>query len=142
MKFWDSSAVIPLCLIERQSKVVKKVAMEDEAIVAWWGTPVECFSALARLRRDEALSEIEEEQARTILRTLQGAWAEVEPTNVVREQAGRVVRLHPLRAADAVQLAAALVWCQGDPSQHGFVCLDQRLRDAARREGFIVFPKM
>jgi hypothetical protein len=142
MKFWDSSAVMPLCLIERQSKALKKLLLEDEAIVAWWGTPVECFSALARLRREGTLSEIEEEQARVILRTLQGVWTEVEPTNVVREQAGRVVRLHPLRAADALQLAAALIWCQGDPSQHGFVCLDQRIRDAARREGFTIFPRM
>lgn len=134
--------MIPLCLAERQSKALKKLAQEDEAIAAWWGTPVECFSALARLRRDGVLSEIEEEQARAILRTLQGVWTEVEPTNVVREQAGRVLRLHPLRAADALQLAAALVWGQGDPSQHGFVCLDQHLRDAARREGFPVFPKM
>ncbi len=140
MKFWDASAVIPLCLIERQSKVLKKLIGEDEAIVAWWGTPVECFSALARLRREETLTEIEEEQARLLLRTLQRVWTEVEPTNVVREQAGRVVRLHPLRAADALQLAAALVWCQGDPNLHGFVCLDHRLRDAARREGFTVFP--
>jgi hypothetical protein len=45
-----------------------------------------------------------------------------------------------LRAADALQLAAALVWCQGDPLQHGFVCLDQRLREAARREGFTALP--
>lgn len=142
MKFWDSSALIPLCLSERQSKVLEKIVREDEAIAAWWGTPVECFSALARSRRDGELNEIEEEQARAILRTLQGVWTEVEPTNGVREQAGRVVRLHPLRAADALQLAAALVWCQGDPSQHGFVCLDQRLRDAARREGFSLFPKM
>jgi predicted nucleic acid-binding protein len=142
MKYWDSSAVIPLCLIERQSKTLKKLLLEDEAIVAWWGTLVECFSALARLRREESLSEIEEEQARIILRALHGVWTEVEPTNVVREQAGRVLRLHPLRAADALQLAAALIWSQGDPSHHGFVCLDLRLRDAARREGFTVFPRM
>lgn len=140
--FWDSSALVPLCLAERQSKTLKKLVQEDEAIAAWWGTPVECFSALARLRRDGVLNEIEEEQARAILRTLQGVWTEVEPTNVVREQAGRVLRLHPLRAADALQLAAALVWGQSDPSQYGFVCLDQRLRDAARREGFPIFPKM
>ena len=99
-------------------------------------------ATLARSRRDGVLSEVEEEQARAILRTLQGVWTKVEPTSVVREQAGRVLRLYPLRAADALQLAAALVWCQGDPSQHGFVCLDQRLRDAARREGFPLFPKM
>jgi hypothetical protein len=60
---------------------------------------------------------------------------------MVREQAGRVLRLHPLRVADALQLAAALVWCQGDPIHHDFVCLDQRLREAARREGFHILPR-
>lgn len=140
MKFWDASALIPLCLHEPQSKVVKKLAQDDAAIVAWWGSPVECFSALARLRREEMLSEIEEEQARAIFRALQRVWNEVEPVNMVRDQASRVLRLHPLRAADALQLAAALVWSQGDPLQHGFVCLDQRLREAARREGFTVLP--
>lgn len=79
---------------------------------------------------------------RQILRTLHETWTEVEPANAVREQAGRILRLHPLRAADALQLAAALVWCQGDPLQQEFVCLDQRLRVAARREGFTVLPRM
>lgn len=140
MRFWDASALIPLCLQERQSSALKRLAQEDESLAVWWGSSVECLSAFARLRREAVLSETEEEQARLILRALQGAVTEVEPTPAVREQAGRVLRLHPLRAADALQLAAALVWCQGDPLQHGFVCLDQRLREAARREGFTVFP--
>ena len=76
-----------------------------------------------------------------MLRALMSAWTEVEPTGLVREQAGRVLRLHPLRAADALQLAAALVWCQGDPIYHAFICLDQRLREAARREGFPILPR-
>ena len=140
MRFWDASALIPLCLQERQSTALKRLAQEDESLAVWWGSSVECLSAFARLRREAVLSETEEEQARLILRALQGALTEIEPTPAVREQAGRVLRLHPLRAADALQLAAALVWCQGDPLQHGFVCLDQRLREAARREGFTVFP--
>ena len=140
MRFWDASALIPLCLQERQSTALKRLAQEDESLAVWWGSSVECLSSFARLRREAALSETEEEQARLILRALQGALTEIEPTPAVREQAGRVLRLHPLRAADALQLAAALVWCQGDPLQHGFVCLDQRLREAARREGFTVFP--
>ena len=140
MRFWDESALIPLCLQERQSTALKRLAQEDESLAVWWGSSVECLSAFARLRREAVLSETEEEQARVIIRALQGSVTEVEPTPAVREQAGRVLRLHPLRAADALQLAAALVWCQGDPLQHGFVCLDQRLREAARREGFTVFP--
>ena len=115
MRFWDASALIPLCLQEQQTGLLKKLAQEDEAIVAWWGSPVECLSALARLRREDALSPAEEEQAQTVLRALMTAWTEVEPSGLVREQAGRVLRLHPLRAADALQLAAALVWCQEIP---------------------------
>lgn len=140
MRFWDASALIPLCLHERQTGFLKKLVQEDEEIVAWWASPVECLSALARLRRERCLSVAEEGQAQAILRALMEAWTEVEPSGHVREQAGRVLRLHPLRAADALQLAAALVWCQGNPDNHSFVCLDQRLRDAARREGFLLLP--
>jgi predicted nucleic acid-binding protein len=141
MRFWDASALIPLCLQEQQTALLKKLAQEDEAIVAWWGSPVECLSALARLRREDALSTAEEDQAQTVLRALMTTWTEVEPSGLVREQAGRVLRLHPLRAADALQLAAALVWCQGDPVRHTFICLDQRLREAAHREGFRLLPR-
>jgi uncharacterized protein len=141
MKFWDASALIPLCLHERQTAALRKLAQEDEAIAAWWSSPVECLSTLALLRREDLLSDSEEAQAQAVLRALMGVWTEVEPTGVVREQAGRVLRLHPLRAADALQLAAALVWCQGDPIHHDFVCLDQRLREAARREGFRILPR-
>ena len=141
MKFWDASALIPLCLQEQQTGPLKKLAVEDEAIVAWWGSPVECLSAFARLRREDAFSAAEEEQAQTVLRSLMVVWTEVEPSGLVREQAGRVLRLHPLQAADALQLAAALVWCQGDPDHHAFICLDPRLREAARREGFHILPR-
>ena len=141
MKFWDASALIPLCLNELQTASLRKLAEEDEAIVAWWATPVECYSAFARLRREDLLTTMEEEQARAVLTALTAEWTEIEPSRVVREQAGRALLLHPLRAADALQLAAALVWSRGQTAGHHFVCLDQRLREAARREGFSVLPK-
>lgn len=141
MRFWDASALIPLCLHERETASLKKLALRDDAIVAWWASPIECLSALARLRREDALSPDEEGQAQAVLRALVGGWTEVEPSEAVREQAARVLRLHPLRAADSLQLAAAMVWCQGDPSHREFVCLDQRLRDAGRREGFVILPR-
>jgi hypothetical protein len=52
-----------------------------------------------------------------------------------------VLAAHPLRAADALQLAAALVWTGEAAAGEAFVCLDERLRDAARREGFEVLPE-
>ncbi|MEE8292728.1 MAG: type II toxin-antitoxin system VapC family toxin [Candidatus Tectomicrobia bacterium] len=140
MKFWDASVIIPLCLEEPRTPLLKKVSEEDEAIVVWWGTPVECYSAFARLRREGVLSADDEDQACYILGRLATAWTEVEPSQEVREQAQRVLRLHPVRAADALQLAAALVWVQGQPFGQHFVCLDRRLREAAQREGFLIFP--
>lgn len=59
----------------------------------------------------------------------------------VRNQAIRLLGLHPLRAADALQLAAALVWADRRPRGHPFVCLDAGLREAAHAEGFSVLPK-
>ncbi len=141
MKFWDASAVIPLCLQESRTASLRKLAEEDEAIVAWWATPVECYSAFARLRREDLLTTTEEEQARAVLMALAAEWTEIEPSRIVREQAGRTLLLHPLRAAEALQLAAALVWSRGQVAGHHFVCLDQRLREAARRESFAVLPK-
>jgi len=141
MKFWDASAVLPLCLQEPQSLNLKKLCVRDGAMVAWWGTAVECYSAVARLRREQVFSADDETQVRTVLHALLATWTEIEPSLVVREQAGRVLLLHPLRAADALQLAAAIVWADGRPTGHEFVCLDQRLREAAQREGFTVLPK-
>lgn len=140
MKFWDASAIIPLCVRESPSPLVKRIAEQDGAIVVWWTTPVECYSAFARRRRDEILTRAQEDQARQAVLRLAAEWTDVQPSHQVREAAGRTLLLHPLRASDTLQLAAALVWADGRVTRHGFVCLDQRLREAAQREGFEVLP--
>jgi len=38
MKFWDSSAVIPLCLKEQMSERLKSVMKADEEIIVWWAS--------------------------------------------------------------------------------------------------------
>ncbi len=140
MKFWDASAVIPLCLKGPQTPVMKKIAQEDGSLVVWWGTPAECYSAIARLRREGILDATTEGQARRVLTLLKEAWTEVEAGHNLRETVWRVLSLHPLHAADSLQLAAALIWTQGRPVGQHFVCLDHRLRKAAQREGFEVLP--
>ena len=140
MRFWDASAILPLCLSDPRTTAMRKIAEEESAVVAWWGTPVECYSALARLRRDGHLDTSAEDQARDTLNLLAAEWTEIAPSQDVRESAGRLLRLHPLRAADALQLAAALIWASRNPRGHHFVCLDLRLREAARREGFTLLP--
>lgn len=135
MRFWDSSALVPLLLRQPQSGAARDLLEQDGEVVVWWGSSVECASAVARLRREGQLTAQEEQETRDLLEVLRGSWFEIQPGDAVREQALRLLRLHPLRAADALQLAAAIEWA-GSPPAGGFVTFDDRLGDAARREGF------
>ena len=141
MNFWDTSAVVALLVDELGSVSVGELRVRDPALLVWWGTRVECASAIARLRREQALNTAEAERAQTELTTLSSAWGEVEPTGAVRDRAiGYTVR-HSLRAADALQLAAASVGLSAiGADSSAFVCLDRRLAAAARVEGLNVFP--
>lgn len=140
MKFWDTSALVALSLKEAQSAPLRRILEEDGAIVVWWITPVECYSAFARLRRDNILTRAQEDQARRGVASLATGWIEVQPSQHIRETAARILLLHPLRAADALQLAAGLFWADGRPAGQHFVSLDGRLREAAQREGFQIVP--
>lgn len=140
MIFWDASAIIPLCIDEPQTRIVKDILKKDGSMAVWWGSIVECHSAFARLRRDKLLKNAEEDQVRHILSILADTWTEIEPSEDIRHTASRLLLLHPLRAADSLQLAAALIWAGKTPKGHRFACLDRRLRDAARKEGFVLMP--
>lgn len=136
MNFWDSSAILPLLVEEASTPPALTYYADNPGIVAWWGTPVECASALARLEREARLDSAGVTQALGQLNTLQAAWNEVQPLDGVRQIAQRLLRVHPLRAADSLQLAAALLACEHRPQGWQFVCLDARLGLAAEREGF------
>ena len=136
MKFWDASAIVPLLLKEDATARFQKLAVADAVMLVWWGTEVECASAISRLERDGALDEAGAIDAFDRLRQLSGAWHEVEPGDPVREAAVRFLRVHTLRAADALQLAAAFIAAERRPPSLEIVTLDDRLAAAARKEGF------
>lgn len=140
MKFWDASAIVPLCITQPLTEVLHGIAREDNSIVVWWGSVIECRSAFARLWRDGFLSSKEEEDVRATLSLLSSAWVEMKPCEEIREITGRLLLNHPLRAADSLQLAAAISWTDKKPNGHSFVCLDLKLGEAARREGFTILP--
>lgn len=140
MRFWDSSAVVPLLVAEPASQRLLQLLRADGALVVWWGTSIECGSAIARRERDGALDSASANVAFEQLRALQPSWAEVTPSVKVRDIALRLLRTHPLRAPDSLQLAAAIVAADDEPATLGFVCLDERLSAAALREGFTVSP--
>lgn len=140
MKFWDSSALIPLLVPEPETRALGALLKADPVVAAWWGSRLECVAALARLERDRRIAGPHMAQARARLDRLADQWIEISPTSQVRDQAERLVRVHALRTADAHQLAAAVVASQHRPASLEFVTIDQRLADAARREGFHLLP--
>ncbi len=138
MKYWDSSAVVPLLTEDATTDRMQAIYGEDSTMIVWWGTPVECMSALARLERDERLDTVSITKAARRLKQMQRLWQEVQPLETLRDIAMRLLRVHPLRAADSLQLAAAIMASEHRPSTLDFVCLDTRLALAAQREGFNV----
>ncbi len=138
MKFWDASAIIPLLADEPAREQLLALLEADHEMLAWWGTPVEITSALARREREQLLTANEVEAALESARALAESWHEIVPSATVRRTAERLLRVHALRAADSLQLAAALIAANHDPATLEIVCLDARLATAARREGFNV----
>lgn len=138
MKFWDSSAVIPLIIEETASIELRACHGRDREMLVWWGTLLECHSAIARRERAGMLPAAVRSQASRALRELSDYWIEVEPVASIREAAVRLVRIHDLRAADALQLAAAVLVRPEGSGAMEFVCLDRRLAAAASKEGMAV----
>ena len=136
MKFWDSSAVVALLVEQEKSKALLSILKSDRTMVTWWGTRVECASAVSRLEREKSLNQEQAETAFSRLKNLVESWNETQPTSLIQDTAIRFLRVHPLRAADALQLAAAFIVSETRPSSLEFISLDQRLNRAAGKEGF------
>jgi predicted nucleic acid-binding protein len=136
MRFWDASAIVPLLITEPSTKHLQASVAKDPAILVWWGTEVECASAIARLEREGALDELAVTQTFERLKQLAEAWHEVDPGDAVREAAVRFLRVHALRSSEALQLAAAFVAAERRPASLDVITLDDRLAAAARKEGF------
>ena len=141
MKFWDASAIVPLLVEEPHSATVREILVEDPPMVVWWGTRTECISALMRQVREGGLTSVDERSARHVLHILMQTWIEMLPSDAIRGTAERLLAVHSLRTADALQIAAAIQWCQGLTTDQALVTFDRRLREACYREGFTIFPK-
>ncbi len=138
MKFWDSSALVPLLVDQPDAARVQSILRGDPELTVWWASDTECASAVARLEREGDLDEKATGQAYQRLAELRASWHEVQPVEEIRETARRLLRVHDLRAGDSLQLAAAWLVAEYRPATLEFVCLDHRLAQAARREGLMV----
>ncbi|MEM7199957.1 MAG: type II toxin-antitoxin system VapC family toxin [Planctomycetota bacterium] len=140
MKFWDSSALIVLFVSQGASSSIRNLYADDSEVLAWVLSDVEIRSALGRLEREGALSIEDAHEAMTRVESFWETVHVVTHVEAVKTRAKRLIGVHPLRAADALQLAAALAGCVDDTRGFEFVSLDDRLSDAARREGFTLVP--
>jgi uncharacterized protein len=138
VKFWDCSGIVPLLVEQRHSERAAQLFQADAELIVWWATRVECASAIARLERDGLIAAAAVSASLERLKQFASVWDEVQPTSRLRSAAERLLRVHPLRAADALQLAAMVELDADGTRELDVVCFDDRLARAALREGFRV----
>ena len=136
--YWDTSAIVPLCCFQSTSVKSRQLARTYGHQIVWWATPIEIISALQRLIRDGHISSQGSAQSYARLVYLRNRWNEIQPSDQIRVQAEQLLRMHKLRAADALQLSAALSWCNHYPQDRIFIAADSALLAAAQIEGFTV----
>ncbi len=141
MNFWDTSAVVAMLAGENAAPIARRIHDADDRMVVWWGTSVECAAAVASRERAKSLRPHRATEILERADQLAEFWHEVEPDQRIRAHARRLLRVHPLRAADALQLAAAVVFAEDNQAGVGFVSFDARLNDAAAREGFPILTE-
>ena len=133
--FWDSSAIVPLCLQQNNSSGVRQL-LRLYGVAVWWSAPVEARSALARELREGNISAREHRESILKLDKIREGWVERLPDASLRLFAEELPDRYPLRAADALQLAAACEWTLQRPAGRPFISGDKRLLDAAEQLGF------
>lgn len=136
MKFWDSSAVVPLAVEQPSSRSCRRLLRADSHQIVWSFARTEVLSALCRLHREGMLAPPALAIASARVERMADRWTEVDAIVPVRTHAEALLHRHALTAADALQLGAALVACDGRPRGRSFISLDDRLLLAATREGF------
>lgn len=134
MRILDSSAIVPL-LVEEPG-ACRRLLRQDSVQVVWCLSRVEIVSALWRQVADGALGSASAAVAERRMERLAERWAEVDAVVPVRETEERLLRVHRLRAADALQVAAALVAVDHRPRRRAFVSFDELLLQVASAEGF------
>jgi predicted nucleic acid-binding protein len=142
MTFWDSSALVGLLIKEHCSEELTQLWRHDDTFVVWWGTETECLSALARREREGGLSREQVGSAEGMLRQILDRAYEVMPSTEIRHHSRRLLMTHPLRAGDALQLAAAVLFADSEVQQLPFLTMDKNLAACAEREGFSLPAKL
>lgn len=138
MRFWDISGLVPLICEEAETERCLNLLEKDRTVLVWALSSVEIHSALCRKHREKKLTKQAFRSAKDRASLLWQGAAEVSEVGLVKTRAYRLLETHVLRAADAMQLAAALVAYEEKTTGAEFVTFDPRLAEAAEKEGFRV----
>jgi predicted nucleic acid-binding protein len=138
VRFWDTSALLPLFVDEPATDACTALLSSDPSVIVWEGTSVELQSALSRYRRHSSGFDDLWPGVRHEMLQRWTSWSRVADLAKATLRAQRLVNVHPLKTGDAFQLAAALVACEDQPQRMDFVTRDAALASAARLEGFRV----
>jgi hypothetical protein len=141
VRYWDASALVPVVVAEASTEQMRALLADDGRIVTWAWTLVEITSAVERRARDGLLTRAQRRATLDRFAAFAETWDEVTDLLAMRRRAVALLARHPLRAADAAQLAAATLVADNAPTGLGFVCLDAGLAEAADREGLRVLPE-
>jgi len=133
--FWDSSSLVPLCTTQAASAQAQQLVREY-SIVTWWATPLEVASAIQRLTRTGEITQQESTTAHLRYKKLLRASREIQASDAVRDRAEELLQSFPLKAADALQVAAAWVWTMSDPTGYTLISGDRQVLAAAQGLGF------
>jgi uncharacterized protein len=136
MSFWDSSALVPLCTNEPRSILAGRLWKMFPQKFVWWETSVEISSALARINRENKITSEQRLNAEKRLEILETVWVEIQPNSRIKELARTFPTQYNMKAADSLQLASALVWCNEKPKGKDFVSGDEHLIKVAASIGF------
>jgi uncharacterized protein len=137
--FFDTSAIVPLCVAQPSSQRARQAYRGFSRQVVAWSTVIEATGAIYKATRVSGLKATNAKRALDRLVQLEKRWAEIVTGDRVRDIALDVLRNYDLRSGDAIQLASALVWCREKARHRSFVCFDNMLGAAARSIGFDVF---
>jgi uncharacterized protein len=130
---WSFGIVLDEVLVER---ALQALAGQDPDMLVWWGSQLECVSALTRLERAVALDAKAVATSFERLKQLADSWHELKPGGIVRESAVRFLRVSFVGGSRCSTTCGCLRRSRARPPSLQFVTLDERLAGAARQEGF------
>jgi len=112
---------------------------EDPTVLVWTMTPIECLSAICATGRQATTpTQVKTAEVMKRLKQLQDSWIEIHQVAWVKKRAERLLSVHGMSTAAALQLAAALIACEDRPDELPIVTFDPELARCASREGFHV----